>query len=62
MNTPSVKNISAGFTLLEVLVILAVSGILAAVSLTTYRNFITKTKLVEAVVFFDTVRTNILTD
>ena len=56
------RQAAQGFTLLEVMAIVAVLGILSAVGIASYSNYITKSKLVEAVVLFDAVRTSVVSD
>ncbi len=51
MKTMSIKNVMmqrAGFSLIEIMIVLAIMGLLAAVSLTMYKGHINKAKCTEA--------------
>ncbi len=54
----NMKNKEAGFTLVELMIVVAIIGILAAVAIPQYQNFIKKSKSSEAKVILDGVVTS----
>lgn len=57
--TPRKKQ-HCGFTLLEILIALAIIGILAALAIPAYQNYVTRSRVVEAFVFADAERIKII--
>lgn len=54
------KKINHGFTLLEVLIALAIIGVLAALVIPAYQDYVTRTRVTEAFVFADAERIKII--
>ena len=56
-----VKKVQAGFTLIELMIVVAIIGILAAVAIPAYQNYIIKAKLGTAMTSVDSVKAAIAT-
>lgn len=52
-------NTQKGFTLIELMIVIAIIGILAAIALPSYRSYTKKARFTEVVLAATTVRTNI---
>ena len=53
------KKIHNGFTLIELMIVVAIIGVLAAVAIPAYNNYVARTQVSEAMILMDGVRTAI---
>jgi type IV pilus assembly protein PilA len=57
MNTLPMKKTQQGFTLIELMIVVAIIGILAAVAIPAYQDYITKAKFSEVISMSDSYKT-----
>lgn len=60
MNRRSIaRNVQKGFTLIELMIVVAIIGILAAVALPAYQDYTVRAKMSEVVLALDTCKTSV---
>ena len=59
MNTISLKKVQQGFTLIELMIVVAIIGILAAIALPAYQDYIGRAKVSEVILAASSARTAI---
>ncbi|MBX3626423.1 MAG: pilin [Rhizobacter sp.] len=56
------RSIQKGFTLIELMIVVAIIGILAAVALPAYQDYTVRTRITEGLSLADSIKKNIATD
>ena len=56
------RSMQKGFTLIELMIVVAIIGILAAVALPAYQDYTVRTRITEGLSVADTIKKNIATD
>ena len=59
MNTLSINKVQQGFTLIELMIVVAIIGILAAIAIPAYTDYTAKAQASEAFVMMDGIKTTI---
>ena len=59
MNTLSIKKVQQGFTLIELMIVVAIIGILAAIAIPAYQDYTAKAQASEGFVLLDGLKTPI---
>jgi type IV pilus assembly protein PilA len=57
MNTLSFKKAQQGFTLIELMIVVAIIGILASIAIPSYQDYVTSAKFQDGITIIDSTKT-----